>query len=203
MSTTAWFVRNYESHTIASDQHTQLIVFTSGSEMRPQLPSIQKCETDSLASFAAWQLSSNDWMILCGLLNFNEEAVPVITTHLASFSIFVIHFYALCLSSIVLWSFFGSLLIRCRVLWVSEFLRSENVGPTPNAHTGGPGYLSFSGTSFKTCPAMIALQAARQPLAWLSNLIVDAVSVTRLDMASVGFLYVTATWIRNHLGSKF
>jgi hypothetical protein len=44
-------------------------------------------------------------MILCGLSNFNEETVPVITTHVASFYVFVINFDALCLSSIVLWVF--------------------------------------------------------------------------------------------------
>jgi hypothetical protein len=42
----------------------------------------------------------------------------------------------------------------------NEFLQDGVVNPAPNPQPGGPGYLSYSGTSLKTSPAWVALPAA-------------------------------------------
>jgi len=46
---------------------------------------------------------------------------------------------------------------------LSFFLRDESIEPTPNPQLGGPGYLSLTGTSFKTSPSWMALLAALLP----------------------------------------
>jgi hypothetical protein len=41
-----------------------------------------------------------------------------------------------------------------------KFLQDGVISPTPNPQPGGPGYLSYSGTSLETSPARVALPAA-------------------------------------------
>jgi hypothetical protein len=64
----------------------------------------------------------------------------------------------------------------------NKFLQGGVVSPTPN-QPGGPGYLSWSGISFKTCPAWVLLQAATVPLAQLLSSSVHTSPLTQQQNA--------------------
>jgi hypothetical protein len=66
-------------------------------------------------------------------------------------------------SSMSFSSAFGPWPPRCLGLDTFQFLRGEDVIPTPDPQPGGRGYLSLPGTSLRSCPAWTLSAAKLSP----------------------------------------